>query len=179
MLSASGNFSYISFTSSCTLSLGFIHLCNLNIIFDPHPSLCLNTKCLLASPCFPSQGTRKRTRETSRWEEAGGLGGKCRKRWRVGSKKVLPDYLWLHFFVVVVFLGPHPRHMEAPRPGAESPATSLHHSHSNAGSEPPLRPTPQLTATLDPLPTERGWDQTRILTDTSRVHEPLSHMTAF
>jgi len=27
---------------------------------------------------------------------------------------------------------------------------SLCHSHSNAGSEPHLQPTPQLTATLDP-----------------------------
>ena len=29
-------------------------------------------------------------------------------------------------------------------------ATGLHHSHSNMGSEPRLRPTPQLMATLDP-----------------------------
>ena len=29
-------------------------------------------------------------------------------------------------------------------------AASLHHSHSNAGSKPHLRPTPQLTATWDP-----------------------------
>ena len=29
-------------------------------------------------------------------------------------------------------------------------ATSLHHSHSNEGSEPHLRPTPQLTAMPDP-----------------------------
>ena len=29
-------------------------------------------------------------------------------------------------------------------------ATSLHHSHSDARSEPRLRPTPQLTATPDP-----------------------------
>ena len=29
-------------------------------------------------------------------------------------------------------------------------AAGLHHSHSNAGSELRLRPTPQLTATLDP-----------------------------
>ena len=29
-------------------------------------------------------------------------------------------------------------------------ATSLHLSHSNAGSKPSLRPTPQLTATPDP-----------------------------
>ena len=31
-----------------------------------------------------------------------------------------------------------------------SAATGLHHSHSNAGSEPHPRPTPQLTATRDP-----------------------------
>ena len=36
-------------------------------------------------------------------------------------------------------------------------AASLHQSHSNTGSEPPcLRPTPQLTATPDPQPTEEG-----------------------
>ena len=29
-------------------------------------------------------------------------------------------------------------------------AAGLHHSHSNAGSQPCLRPTPQLMATLDP-----------------------------
>ena len=33
-------------------------------------------------------------------------------------------------------------------------AASLHHSHSNLRSEPHLQPTPQLTATLDPQPTE-------------------------
>ena len=35
-------------------------------------------------------------------------------------------------------------------------SVSLRHSHSNAESEPRLRPTPQLTATLDPQPTEQG-----------------------
>ena len=35
-------------------------------------------------------------------------------------------------------------------------ATGLHHSHSNARSEPRLQPTPQLSATLDPSPTEQG-----------------------
>ena len=35
-------------------------------------------------------------------------------------------------------------------------ATGLHQSHSNAGSEPRLQPTPQLTATPDPQPTEQG-----------------------
>ena len=32
----------------------------------------------------------------------------------------------------------------------EATAAGLHHSHSNTGSEPRLRPTPQLTAALDP-----------------------------
>ena len=35
-------------------------------------------------------------------------------------------------------------------------ATGLRQSHSNAGSEPRLQPTPQLTATLDRQPTEQG-----------------------
>ena len=40
-------------------------------------------------------------------------------------------------------------------------AASLHHSHSNAGSRPHLRPTPQLTAMPDPYPTERGQGSNR------------------
>ena len=35
-------------------------------------------------------------------------------------------------------------------------ATGLCQSHSNVGSEPRLRLTPQLTAMLDPQPTEQG-----------------------
>ena len=35
-------------------------------------------------------------------------------------------------------------------------AASLRHSHSNTRFQPRLRPTPQLKATLDPSPTERG-----------------------
>ena len=35
-------------------------------------------------------------------------------------------------------------------------AASLHHSHSNSGSEPRLQPTPQLTAILDHQPSEQG-----------------------
>ena len=34
-------------------------------------------------------------------------------------------------------------------------ATAASHSHSHMGSEPGLRPTPQVMATLDPLPTEQ------------------------
>ena len=42
------------------------------------------------------------------------------------------------------------------RDGIGATAAGLHHSHGNAGSEPHLRPTPQLMATLDPRATERG-----------------------
>ena len=48
-------------------------------------------------------------------------------------------------------------------------AAGLHHSHSNAGSEPSLWPTWQLKATPDPQPTEQARDGTRILMDPSRV----------
>ena len=50
------------------------------------------------------------------------------------------------------FLWPHLQYMEVPRLGVKlgDVAASLHHSHSNVGSEPHLQPTPQLTATPDP-----------------------------
>ena len=52
-----------------------------------------------------------------------------------------------YFSFFPVFLGLHLRHMEIPRREVES---ELHHSQGNSGSEPRLRPTPQLMATLDP-----------------------------
>ena len=52
------------------------------------------------------------------------------------------------------FLGPLPRHLEA-RGQIGATAAGLRRSHSNAGSEPSLRPTPQLTATPDRQPTEQ------------------------
>ena len=48
-------------------------------------------------------------------------------------------------------------------------AAGLHHSHSDVGSKLHLLPTPQLTATPDPRPTEQGQDRTCILMDTSRI----------
>ena len=55
-------------------------------------------------------------------------------------------------FLAFCFLGPYPRHMELPRLGGPVGAvtSSLRHSHSNAGSEPCLQPTPQLKAMPDP-----------------------------
>ena len=59
----------------------------------------------------------------------------------------------LSIYLFIVFLGPHAWHVEVPsraRGRIGAVAAGLHHSHSNAGSEPRLRPTPQLTATPDP-----------------------------
>ena len=54
-------------------------------------------------------------------------------------------------------LGPCPSHMEVPRLGViGATAAGLCYSHSNAASEPLLRPTPQLTAMPDPQFTEGG-----------------------
>ena len=54
-------------------------------------------------------------------------------------------------------------------------AASLHHSYSNVGSEPGLRPNHSSWQRwiLNPLRETR--DRTRVLVDTSRVREPLSH----
>ena len=44
-------------------------------------------------------------------------------------------YLFIYLFIFV-FLGLHPRHREVPRLGVDrAVAVSLHHSHSNVGSE--------------------------------------------
>jgi len=63
---------------------------------------------------------------------------------------------FLFSFGLFVLLGIRPQHMEVPQ--ARGPigavAAGLHHSHSNARSEPCLRPTPQLTAMPDPRPTQ-------------------------
>ena len=46
--------------------------------------------------------------------------------------------VFVFVFVFVCFLGLHPQHMEVPRlwGGIGATAVGLHHSHSNAGSEP-------------------------------------------
>ena len=56
------------------------------------------------------------------------------------------------FFVFLPFLGPLPEVYggSQARGLIRALATSLHQSHINAGSEQCLRPTPQLTVTLDP-----------------------------
>ena len=62
------------------------------------------------------------------------------------------------YFVFLPFLGPLPWHMKVPRLGGliRAVATRLRQSHSNARSDPRLRPTPQLMAMPDPEATEQG-----------------------
>ena len=60
------------------------------------------------------------------------------------------------FFFFPGFLGPHLRHMEVPRLGVESRDAAASLCHSHVRHEPHLWLTPQLTATQDPSPTERG-----------------------
>ena len=55
------------------------------------------------------------------------------------------------------------------RGGIGAAAVGLHHSHSNAGSNPCLWPTPQFTAMLDLNPVSEVRDQTCILMDISQV----------
>ena len=63
----------------------------------------------------------------------------------------------LSFFFSLLFLGPHLRHMEVPTLGVESELQLLAHTlDSNARPKPRLQPTPQLTAMLNPQPTEQG-----------------------
>ena len=70
----------------------------------------------------------------------------------VGALGLADRAVPFHSFFFFFFLQLHLQHMEVPGPGAKSEllAASLHHSHSNTGSELHLLPTPQLLANLAP-----------------------------
>ena len=61
-----------------------------------------------------------------------------------------------HFFFLLFRTSPVAYGNSQIRGRIRATAASLRHSHNKAGSELHLRPTLQLTATQDPLPTERG-----------------------
>ena len=67
-------------------------------------------------------------------------------------KKIFKLFIYLFFGLFFVFSRAEP--MAHGGSQAKGPIGAvdarLHHSHSNAGSEPHPQPTPQLTATLDP-----------------------------
>ena len=60
-----------------------------------------------------------------------------------------------NFFLFCIFRAAHMAYGGSQARGPiRAVASSLGHSHSNARSKPSLRPTPQLMAMPDPLPTE-------------------------
>ena len=77
----------------------------------------------------------------------------------VGKLRCKPSSLiFLFFFVFLLFLWAAPAAYggSQARGRIGAVATGLRQSHSNAGSEPSLQPTPQLMATPDRYPTEQG-----------------------
>ena len=64
---------------------------------------------------------------------------------------VLRHSAWFFCLFFFFFLGPHLWYMKITRLGVKSvTVASLHHSHSDSGSEPHLQSTLQLMAVLDP-----------------------------
>ena len=70
------------------------------------------------------------------------------------SKNSPPAYEQRFFFFNLFRATPIAYGSSQARGQIRAVAASLHHSHSNAGSEPHQQPTPQLTATPDPQPTK-------------------------
>ena len=60
-------------------------------------------------------------------------------------------------YIYIVFLGPHPEHMEVPRPGFKSELQLLAYATSYSNS------------TLDPQPAEGGQGSNPILMDTNQL----------
>ena len=85
--------------------------------------------------------------------------------WKISKSSQLPKYyvqcsvlLFIFYFFVFLFLWAAPAAYggSQARGRIGAVATGLRQSHSNAGSEPRLQPTPQLMATQDRSPTEQG-----------------------
>ena len=65
-------------------------------------------------------------------------------------------YLFIFVFLLFLWAAPAAYGGSQARGRIGAVATGLRQSHSNAGSEPRLQPTPQLTATPDRQPTVQG-----------------------
>ena len=61
-----------------------------------------------------------------------------------------PTSIYLFVFFAISWAAPAAYGRSQARGQIGAVATGLHQSHSNAGSDLPLQPTPQLTATPDP-----------------------------
>ena len=62
----------------------------------------------------------------------------------------------IYLFICFIRASPEAYGSSQTRGQIRATASSLHHSHSNAGFQPRLQPTPQFTATLDSQPTDWG-----------------------
>ena len=86
-------------------------------------------------------------------------------------------FFFFFFFFFKVFLGPHLWHMEVPRLGIQLelllPAYATATATPDLGRVCDLHRSSQQRQILNPLSEAR--DRTHILTDTSQVHNPLSH----
>ena len=83
--------------------------------------------------------------------------------------------IFLSFFLSFAFLGLHPGHMEVPRifqarGQIGGTAASPRRSHSNAGSELCLQPTPQLRQRQILNPLSEARDQTHNCMVSSQIH---------
>ena len=78
-------------------------------------------------------------------------------------------YHYYHFVFCLFRAAPTTYGSSQARGRIEAVGADLPHSHSNARSEPCLRPTPKLTATPDPQPTERGWGSNLFFMDPSQI----------
>ena len=77
--------------------------------------------------------------------------GRKMKKINVWETCMLAINMWLHFSFFCLFRVASAAHRGSQARGLiGAAAASLCHSHSNAKSEPHLRPTPQLTATPEP-----------------------------
>ena len=90
-------------------------------------------------------------------------------------KCLFKDFLNLFIIIFFVFLGPFVQHMEVPRLGAKSelPAYATATAMSDPSCVCDLHHSSRWHQILNPLNEAR--DRTRILVDTSRVPNPLSH----
>ena len=113
-----------------------------------HSSYFEMTSVFWGHPYFVPASSPQSPAEITSNPSPDGESARGRRRW--------PGFL-LSLLLFVCFRAPPAAHGGSQARGQIGAApASLCQSHSNAGSEPRLRPTPQLTATPDPSPTEWG-----------------------
>ena len=74
----------------------------------------------------------------------------------LGASASLKLFISLNCFCLFFRTAPAAYGGSQARGQIRAPASGWHHSHSNMRSKPCLQPTPQLTVTLDPRPTDQG-----------------------